>query len=278
VVGLQVGTRLIQHGCAELAWPGVPAGLPQPRSSSAATHLGHPPHSYSTPVPRTPVSHLYRLLAFNAGTISLCWSPPCCRLGSTWVPSWRAFQLRRRISSCQYRASRSGPWFGSRSESKQLMPPPPTLDACAAIRTLLTQLTAARLVPAPCLPYCLLSSPCCWHSQSTQAACSSRFSWHAEGGRVSAAAAVASIQRLHLSLRSSVDVMGIGLSAPRGDTVAEDTTAAGPAGKDMGDVRWARVRGGRGRISRGARSGVDRSGGVWQRGERGRVVLGEVLC
>ncbi|KAI3433451.1 hypothetical protein D9Q98_003264 [Chlorella vulgaris] len=58
-----------------------------------------------------------------------------------------------------------------------------------------------------------------------------------EGGRVSAAAAVASIQRLHLSLRSSVDVMGIGLSAPRGDTVAEDTTAAGPAGKDMGDVR-----------------------------------------
>ncbi|KAL4859390.1 Protein strawberry notch 1 [Chlorella vulgaris] len=43
--------------------------------------------------------------------------------------------------------------------------------------------------------------------------------------------------RLHLSLRSSVDVMGIGLSAPRGDTVAEDTTAAGPAGKDMGDVR-----------------------------------------
>jgi hypothetical protein len=59
-------------------------------------------------------------------------------------------------------------------------------------------------------------------------------------GRVSAAAAVAATQRLHASLRASVDIMGIGLAAPRSDTVAEDAAAAGASGRDVGDVRCAR--------------------------------------
>ena len=51
---------------------------------------------------------------------------------------------------------------------------------------------------------------------------------------------VAAIQRLHARLRAGVDLMGIGLASPRGDTVAEDTAAAGAAGgKEVGDVRWA---------------------------------------
>jgi hypothetical protein len=57
-------------------------------------------------------------------------------------------------------------------------------------------------------------------------------------GFISAAQMVAGIQRLHAKLRSSVDLMGIGLAAPRSDTVAEDGAAAAPAGKDVGDVRW----------------------------------------
>ena len=60
----------------------------------------------------------------------------------------------------------------------------------------------------------------------------------AADGRTTAAALVAGVQRLHAKLRASVDVMGIGLAAPRGDTVAEDKAAAGSANKDMGDVRW----------------------------------------
>jgi len=62
---------------------------------------------------------------------------------------------------------------------------------------------------------------------------------------MSAAAMVSGVQRLHARLRSSVDLMGIGLAAPRGDTVAEDNAAGAAAGKDVGDVRWA---GGRGRL------------------------------
>jgi hypothetical protein len=70
------------------------------------------------------------------------------------------------------------------------------------------------------------------------------------GGRVSAAGAVEAVQRLHASLRSCVDIMGVGLAAPRGDTVAEEAlgpgaasavaaaAAAGTGGaKDAGDVR-----------------------------------------
>lgn len=66
---------------------------------------------------------------------------------------------------------------------------------------------------------------------------------------VSAADVVDAVTRLHLSLGAYVDIMGIGLSAPRSDTVAEDVSvltaaasaaaAAGAAGgsKDTGDVR-----------------------------------------
>lgn len=50
---------------------------------------------------------------------------------------------------------------------------------------------------------------------------------------------VAAIQALHAGLRDSVDLMGIGLAVPRGDTVAEDAAAAGSSGKDVGDVRCA---------------------------------------
>ncbi|KAI7844526.1 hypothetical protein COHA_001884 [Chlorella ohadii] len=59
----------------------------------------------------------------------------------------------------------------------------------------------------------------------------------AEDGRISAAAMVEGVQRLHAKLRASVDLMGIGLAAPRGDTVAEDTSAKEATGKDVGDVR-----------------------------------------
>ncbi len=58
---------------------------------------------------------------------------------------------------------------------------------------------------------------------------------------MTAAAMVAAIQALHASLRDSVDLMGIGLAVPRGDTVAEDAAAAGSSGKDVGDVRCARA-------------------------------------
>lgn len=58
-----------------------------------------------------------------------------------------------------------------------------------------------------------------------------------EDGRLTAAAMVAGIQALHARLRDSVDLMGIGLALPRGDTVAEDAAAAGGSAKDVGDVR-----------------------------------------
>ncbi|KAL4431062.1 hypothetical protein ABPG75_006318 [Micractinium tetrahymenae] len=58
-----------------------------------------------------------------------------------------------------------------------------------------------------------------------------------EDGRVTAAAMVAGIQALHARLRDSVDLMGIGLALPRGDTVAEDAGSGGSSGKDVGDVR-----------------------------------------
>lgn len=54
---------------------------------------------------------------------------------------------------------------------------------------------------------------------------------------MTAAAMVAGIQALHARLRDSVDLMGIGLALPRGDTVAEDAAAAGGSAKDVGDVR-----------------------------------------
>lgn len=54
---------------------------------------------------------------------------------------------------------------------------------------------------------------------------------------MSAAAMVEATQGLHARLRSSVDLMGIGLAAPRGDTVAEDRAGEAAAGKDVGDVR-----------------------------------------
>lgn len=59
-------------------------------------------------------------------------------------------------------------------------------------------------------------------------------------GRVSAAGLVDAVLRLHATLRGYVDLMGIGLSTPRGDTVVENDAPASTAGagqKDGGDVR-----------------------------------------
>ncbi|KAK9814268.1 hypothetical protein WJX72_003136 [[Myrmecia] bisecta] len=62
-------------------------------------------------------------------------------------------------------------------------------------------------------------------------------------GVISAAALITAVQKLHARLRDCVDLMGIGVGLPCGDTVAEEgAAAAGPAAgngsnKDMGDVR-----------------------------------------
>uniref|UniRef100_A0A1D2AC25 UBA domain-containing protein n=2 Tax=Auxenochlorella protothecoides TaxID=3075 RepID=A0A1D2AC25_AUXPR len=58
----------------------------------------------------------------------------------------------------------------------------------------------------------------------------------ADAARMSAAQLVDAVLRLHGHLRGAVGLMGIGLSAPRGDTVAE-ANAGIAGGKDQGDVR-----------------------------------------
>lgn len=58
----------------------------------------------------------------------------------------------------------------------------------------------------------------------------------ADAPRMSAAQLVDAVLRLHGHLRGAVGLMGIGLSAPRGDTVAE-ANAGIAGGKDQGDVR-----------------------------------------
>lgn len=56
---------------------------------------------------------------------------------------------------------------------------------------------------------------------------------------MTAAQLVASLQRMHARLRDSVDLMGIGLAAPKGDTVAEDASAGAKSAGEQGDVRRA---------------------------------------
>ncbi len=61
---------------------------------------------------------------------------------------------------------------------------------------------------------------------------------------ISAAAQVDAVTRLHASLRGSVEMLGVGLGLPRGDTVAEEAGgaagggAAAGGGSSLGDVRW----------------------------------------
>lgn len=52
---------------------------------------------------------------------------------------------------------------------------------------------------------------------------------------MSAAEMIESIAALHAKLRGCVDMMGIGLTTPRGDTVAEDRSAESAGAQ--GDVR-----------------------------------------
>lgn len=48
------------------------------------------------------------------------------------------------------------------------------------------------------------------------------------------------VESLHDKLRDCVDLMGVGIGLPRGDTVAEEGTAVvRDTAKDIGDVRWA---------------------------------------